>query len=812
MKSLHLLVSVFAIALVACLLLFSKPPTGSATASAAQASCHESVYAAQTGDPDTIAAPDDTAIVCDVPITDTIETAGDSDLYSFAAADGDMVHISGAKVTSAQHLFHPVWRLLKRTGVPDDVCGEFTHLAIPTRDCGPLSAADSPYRIEVADENHAETGIYHLHYQLLSGPTCHARGLSCLINTIGEIETPADSDLFTFTVANDGIVKVTVVEQAPYQPLFHVVWRVLKSNGVPAVSCGEFSHLAISARDCGPLPAADSPYRLEVEDENRTETGHYSISLTYLDGSCPDEPTPTPTSPTSTATVPTATPTTPSPTPTEPTATPTTPSPTPTTLSPTPTRPSPTTPSLTPSVTPLIEAVRPNQGRNDLANTINIQGAYFAQAAQASLGLAVLTTTVLSTAHLQAIVPAGIAAGIYDVSVINPDGGRATLVRGYTAFDAVTNDDLFALEYEFYLDPVAPRANTPANLILKVHRQGGKDPLLNVKVRFYQGDPKTGGVLIGERVLPVLSPREEGQTQPITWTPTAAGDDSLYAVIDPDNVVAETYEDNNTVQRTVSVLPPAPDQEAPHVDSFVINGGASTTAARAIRLDTEASDEPASGRVAKLLFVEYAFSEGAGQWVPIQWSDWLDYAASHENYTWQLSPPGGVKALHAWAADEAGNISRFPFRRQINYLPPSERVEYNQRQIYRYTLTSGQTLVVQLNPLGGDPDLYIWPPDYATRPPWVSNLRTGVDDVSLTAPISGVYQVEVYGFSAANYQLTVNLGSVVAAQLLGGTDPSKVLLSDPLVPPTAQPDGRLSLVSPGQSRSVLLLPMILTDR
>ncbi|MCE7986310.1 MAG: hypothetical protein DYG89_34485 [Caldilinea sp. CFX5] len=455
-----------------------------------------------------------------------------------------------------------------------------------------------------------------------------------------------------------------------------------------------------------------------------------------------------------------------------------------------------------------ITAIRPNQGRNDITNLIDIAGAGFAQGVVVSLGSAALTTTFVSTAHLQAVVPAGVAAGAYDVTVANPAGERATQARGYTAFDPINNDDLFALEYEFYLDPVTPRANAPTDLILKVHRQGGKDPLFDVKVRFYQGDPKVNGLRIGESTLPSLTPRGEEQSIPLPWTPITAGNYTLYAVIDPDNLIAESYEENNTVSRAVIVLPPAPDQKAPHVDSFVINGGAAATSERVVRLDTQASDEPPSGTVAKLRFVEYAYREAAGIWVPVQQSDWLDYATARANFAWQLLPPAGVKALHVWAVDAAGNISRFPFRRQINYTPPSEHVQFNQRQLYRYTLNAGQTLVAQLTALTGDPDLYLWPPDYTTRPPWVSNLRTAVDDLSITAPVAGLYQVEVYGFSAANYQLAVTLGNVVAAQSQGGRDPSKdPILSDPLLAPTAQPDDRFAILPPESSRMQVFLPI-----
>jgi len=72
---------------------------------------------------------------------------------------------------------------------------------------------------------------------------------------------------------------------------------------------------------------------------------------------------------------------------------------------------------------------------------------------------------------------------------------------------------------------------------------------------------------------------------------------------------------------------------------------------------------------------------------------------------------------------------------------------------------------VTLTPVWGDPDLYVWPPDWqAGRPPWVSNRSdVQVDEVAFAAPVSGVYQIEVYGYTAAQYQLSIRVGATMAA-------------------------------------------------
>ena len=160
--------------------------------------------------------------------------------------------------------------------------------------------------------------------------------------------------------------------------------------------------------------------------------------------------------------------------------------------------------------------------------------------------------------------------------------------------------------------------------------------------------------------------------------------------------------------------------------------------------------------------------------------------------------------------DRAGNISLFPYKRFISFAPPIHRVGTDQVRIYRYELQAGAQILVRVQPSSGDPDLYVWSPDHATRPPWVSNLRTGIDDVSFVAPVAGVYQIEVYGFANAEYQLVVDHGNelTVAAQTTGGIDPEKSQPSQPRVPLNSLPTDKIALPGTEQSVRPLYLPLI----
>lgn len=454
--------------------------------------------------------------------------------------------------------------------------------------------------------------------------------------------------------------------------------------------------------------------------------------------------------------------------------------------------------------TPQVLSLRPDRGRSDLPNDINLYGFNFAvgvsiQMADTPQPTPVdLTTARINATHLRAVVPAGLTPGVYDVTVRNIDNSSHTLPDAYTVFE-VTNDDLYGYGYELWTDPLTVRQGDAAHIGLVVHRQGGKKVLQNVEVRFTVGAAWPNGTLLGDGTILLLSPRSSDSTSRVAWNPDAPGSYVLYGVIDPDNEVVEALDSNNVVSRTVTVLGPAADEIAPHVDTFDFSGS-ENTAEPLIRLNTAASDPAPGSGVASLLFQEYEYSQGAGQWVPAQNSGWLNYESNRANYPWTLLPTAGVKYLQAWASDGQGNVSLFPFKGFVSYIPPSDSVGLDQGRVYRFSVNTGEQITAQVMPISGDPDLYVWPPDAETRPPKVSNLSgNAAESVIWEAPVSGVYQVEVYGYSAAQYQLTVNVTPVVARSLgLGdgwtaGIDETKPERSTPTVAVNSVPGAQLAL-------------------
>jgi Mg-chelatase subunit ChlD len=460
---------------------------------------------------------------------------------------------------------------------------------------------------------------------------------------------------------------------------------------------------------------------------------------------------------------------------------------------------------------PSILAIRPLEGYQDVPTELTICGEGFAPGTIAYIEVTTGTIALENQATfgencLVGTVPKGVEEGEHTIIVESPCG---TATGSYRVLAPALNDDLWGRGEELWVDPsVCAREDDDINIGLIVHRRGGKETLQNVTVRFYEGNPgEPGAVQIGDGTIYQLSPRvgpseriSGTSTSAVAWTPSQGiGEYLLYAVIDPHDTVVEDIEDNNVVSRTVRVLPGGGgiDGVAPHVDAFSINGETDVVYGQDVSLQVEATDFAQGGvipsGVASMYFVEFLFNESAGVWVPVGASGWLSFANSS---TWSLVPQGGLRYLQAWASDAEANISRYPYQRQINYIRPCDYVSRDGARSYRQSLAQGDILYVEVVPCQGDPDLYIWPPDWDEgRPPWVSNLYAGTEVLSITAPISGVYQIEVYGYTTARYNIQIEsqLASSVLAlmateatfQTAGVTD--KVTRTAPALPPASVP-------------------------
>lgn len=384
--------------------------------------------------------------------------------------------------------------------------------------------------------------------------------------------------------------------------------------------------------------------------------------------------------------------------------------------------------------------------------------------------------------------------------------------------DTPALDDLAGFAHELWLNPQPPRQGVAAQLGLPIHRTGGPQPLTDIPVRFFEGDPAAGGLVIGEAVIPVLA-GGSASTGGVSWLPDATGVVEIYALIDPDNQTPETDETNNLVQRTVTVFPPHADSQPPSVVDFTLNEGSPLTIHQWVTATVLAADAGVSASgVSHVFLLEYRWDQEADSWLPLHESGvWLPYDAEDKQgatYPLHLSAAPGIAYLQVWAADHASNISVAPQRAAVNHIPPLIGLAAGDTLIYRFALEAGAQLHIQVTPTQGDPDLYLWAPDHETRPPWVSNQSGAeVDELAITAPISGSYQLEIDGYSTTDFVLAVDIAPASATATRGTNltnDPAKPLRTAPSVPLDAAPAGQYALQPPEVSKShTAYIPLVL---
>jgi len=82
---------------------------------------------------------------------------------------------------------------------------------------------------------------------------------------------------------------------------------------------------------------------------------------------------------------------------------------------------------------PTITSITPSSGSNGVATAVIVSGTNFVAGAVLRIGAIGATEVMVpGTTTLRATVPPGIAGGVYDVTVENPDHQAAVLVKGYT--------------------------------------------------------------------------------------------------------------------------------------------------------------------------------------------------------------------------------------------------------------------------------------------------------------------------------------------------------------------------------------------
>ncbi len=153
-------------------------------------------------------------------------------------------------------------------------------------------------------------------------------------------------------------------------------------------------------------------------------------------------------------------------------------------------------------------------------------------------------------------------AGTYYLSVQGT--GKSPLDTGYSDYGSmgqyyvsgtlggpdVVDAGIVAADIDF--DLALPYDDDSVTITATVRNLGNVD-LSDLAVRFYDGDPGSGGVQIGsDYIFALLDGTSSGAAQ-VVWTPGLGGPHEIYVVVDPDNAIDEEIEDNNTAHKSISV-------------------------------------------------------------------------------------------------------------------------------------------------------------------------------------------------------------------------------------------------------------------
>ncbi len=109
---------------------------------------------------------DAVALTCGMVEDGAIDPVIDTDLFGFAAPEGEFVRVGVFEREPSGASFNPWWRLLDAAGNPAPACGNFTTQT--SLDCGPLPVSRGPYQIEIQDGSRNDVGSYQIFIDFLT--------------------------------------------------------------------------------------------------------------------------------------------------------------------------------------------------------------------------------------------------------------------------------------------------------------------------------------------------------------------------------------------------------------------------------------------------------------------------------------------------------------------------------------------------------------------------------------------------------------------------------------------------------------------
>ncbi len=284
----------------------------------------------------------------------------------------------------------------------------------------------------------------------------------------------------------------------------------------------------------------------------------------------------------------------------------------------------------------------------------------------------------------------------------------------------------------------------------------------NIRVDFYVGTDLNNLPLLSTVTVPSLAARSRLPVQSVSnfLTPTA-GTYYVKVKIDPLNAVSEYDETDNEVQTAFYARFGGADKTPP-TGSIRIDSGSLFTYDMNVHLDLNTTDT-GSG-VGYMYVTGWVYDPRFGGLAKYYESGWIDYLASASF----LIEGGYFEALSVTYADLDENVSD-TYWAVTNYYPTeyTEFVFWDESLYYPMYLTTGANVTLTVNHVFGDSDLYVIAPSTPDGYYDWSSVHDGIttENISFTAPETGVYWTVVFGYDFSEYRLLCS-GSMGSKELV----------------------------------------------
>lgn len=210
---------------------------------------------------------------CGEAVSGSLSSATEKDSYSFPASANDKIAIHLVRTSGSMD---PYLELYDGIG---SITANYTTSENETIIDQTLTAGGT-YTVWVSDYGMDETGNYAIIWQKLNDP-CNVTSLSCGVSVSASLDTTAEHDFYSFTVAADDEAVVTLSRTSgnmdPYLELYDNTGKRLANQS----STGSSVTLTQSV-------SAGKTYTVFVSDSGNDETGNYSIKLQKNVDSCPE--------------------------------------------------------------------------------------------------------------------------------------------------------------------------------------------------------------------------------------------------------------------------------------------------------------------------------------------------------------------------------------------------------------------------------------------------------------------------------------------------------------------------------------------